>query len=113
MRCRGLAALALAVAGMGILGPQGVEARPGHCPPGLQNRAVPCVPPGQVRNAWRIGEPLPRGTRLVVLDDYRRHGLPRPAPGSRYVRVDEDILRIAIGTALVLESLGAIGQRLR
>ncbi len=88
------------------------EAQPRHCPPGLAKKAVPCVPPGQVRKAWRVGEPLPRGTRFVIIEDYRRHGLPRPGRGTQYVRVDNDVLRIAIATARVIESVTTIGRLL-
>ncbi len=93
--------------------PGAADARPpGHCPPGLAKKAVPCVPPGQVRNSWSIGEPLPRGTRYVVIDDYWRYGLPRPSRGTQYVRVDNDVLRIAVETARVVESLQTIGRLL-
>ena len=104
--------LAVAVAA-GLVWVGAADAQPRHCPPGLQNKAVPCVPPGQARNAWRVGEPLPRGTRYVIIEDYRRYGLPRPARGTQYVRVDNAVLRIAIETARVVESLTAIGQLLR
>jgi hypothetical protein len=93
--------------------PQALDARPvGHCPPGLAKKAVPCVPPGQVQNAWKVGARLPQGIRYVVIDDYWRYGLPRPSRGTQYVRVDNDILRIAVEGARVIESLQTIGRLL-
>ena len=112
MAVRNLAISALLAAAAALAIPGGAEARPGHCPPGLAKKAVPCVPPGQVRNSWSIGEPLPRGTRYVVIDDYWRYGLPRPSRGTQYVRVDNDVLRIVVETARVVESLQTIGRLL-
>lgn len=102
-------ALALSV----FLLPSTSEARPaGHCPPGLAKKAVPCVPPGQVRNLWTIGAPLPANLNYVIIHDFRRFGLPRAARGTQYVRVDNDILRIAIESARVIESVQTIGRLL-
>jgi hypothetical protein len=33
----------------------------GGCPPGLAKKAVPCVPPGQAKKFYGIGERLPSG----------------------------------------------------
>ncbi len=106
---RSLSMLAAAAAILMTAG--AAEAQPRHCPPGLAKKAVPCVPPGQVRNSWRVGEPLTR-VSFVVLQDYRRHGLPRPPRGTQYVRVDNDVLRIAIETARVIESVTTMGRLL-
>lgn len=91
MLCAGLAAPALAE-GKG-------------CPPGLAKKAVPCVPPGQAKK-WVLGERLPIGTPWYEVQDWRRYGLPNPLEGSRYVRVDDEILLVAITTGVVLQSLG-------
>ena len=32
-----------------------------HCPPGLAKKAVPCVPPGQAKKMYGVGERLPAG----------------------------------------------------
>ena len=70
-------------------------AGPKGCPPGLAKKAVPCVPPGQVRG-WHVGEPLPRGIDYVVLDrdDWRNLGLRYPGDGNRYVVVDNQVLSL-------------------
>jgi hypothetical protein len=33
----------------------------GACPPGLAKKAVPCVPPGQAKKMYNIGQRLPAG----------------------------------------------------
>lgn len=77
------------------------------CPPGLAKKAVPCVPPGQAMK-WQIGERLPISTPWYEVRDWDRFGLPEPLDGSRYVRVDNEILRVAVATGIVLEALGVI-----
>ena len=75
------------------------------CPPGLAKKAVPCVPPGQAMK-WQMGERLPISTPWYEVRDWKRLGLRAPLDGSRYVRVDNEILRVAIATGIVLEALG-------
>ncbi len=43
----------------GTQGPVGYGA--GGCPPGLAKKAVPCVPPGQARKLYNIGQRMPAG----------------------------------------------------
>lgn len=114
MKIRSLAiCVAVMVAGSFAMPGAGDARPPVHCPPGLAKKAVPCVPPGLAqRGGWSIGEPLPRGTRYVVIDDYWRYGLARPSRGTQYVRVDNDVLRIVVETARVVESLQTIGRLL-
>ena len=77
------------------------------CPPGLAKKSEPCVPPGQAKK-WMLGERLPIRTPWYEVRDWERFGLPEPLDGSRYVRVDNEILRVAIATGIVLEALGVI-----
>lgn len=79
----------------------------GGCPPGLAKKAVPCVPPGHAKG-WVVGERLPLQTPWYELRDWRKMGLPRPLDGSRYIRVDNEVLLVAIATGIVLEALGVI-----
>lgn len=104
MRKMALTVLAV-VAGMGLGLP--ADAGPKGCPPGLAKKAVPCVPPGQAMK-WQLGERLPISTPWYEVTDWERFGLPEPLDGSRYVRVDNDILRVGIATGIVLEALGVI-----
>ena len=90
-----------------------VAAGPKGCPPGLAKKSIPCVPPGQVRH-WQVGEPLPRGIGYVVLDEdaWRDLGLRHPGDGSRYVVVDNQVLRVNRATREVLEAVVAVGRAL-
>ncbi len=101
-----LAALTLAVA----LPAAPTLAQPAHCPPGLAKKTPACVPPGQARHAWRAGDRIHPGTPIIILgaDDWSRYGLRRPAPGSQYVVVDSQLLRVAEASFLVLEAIRAL-----
>jgi hypothetical protein len=45
--------------GHGVQGPVGYGM--GGCPPGLAKKAVPCMPPGQAKKMYGVGQRLPRG----------------------------------------------------
>ncbi len=104
MRILSLAALTLAA--MSLLAVPAV-AGPKGCPPGLAKKAVPCVPPGQAKR-WIVGERLPIDTPWHELREWKQLGLPDPLDGSRYIRVDNEVLRVAIATGIVLEAIGLL-----
>ena len=79
------------------------------CPPGLAKKSNGCLPPGQAKK-WHMGQPLPRD---VVFYDLPRDLLGRLAPapqGYRYVRVDNDILKIVTGTGLIVDIIANLGR---
>ncbi len=82
----------------------GQSAKSGKCPPGLAKKGNGCLPPGQAKK-WKLGQPLPRDIsyRPVEADVRVRIGIP-PA-GYEFVRVAQDILMIAVGTAIVIDAI--------
>lgn len=86
----------------------GVEFSRGNCPPGLAKKRNGCLPPGQAKK-WRIGYPLP--------DDVIYYGLPYDLavrlgydnPAYKLIRVGADILRIGVGTGIVVEAVQDLG----
>ncbi len=94
-------ALGVAVAGLPAL------AGGTDCAPGLDKRAAPCVAPGQAMR-WQVGARLPIRTPWYELRDWDLYGLPEPAEGTRYVRVDDDILLVAIASGVVLGAVATI-----
>lgn len=79
------------------------------CPPGLAKKNNGCLPPGQAKK-WRVGQPLPRD---VVFHDLPRDLLGRLAPaptGYRYVRVENDILKIVNGTGVIADVIANLGR---
>lgn len=73
----------------------------GNCPPGLAKKNNGCLPPGQAKKMWTIGQPLPAAIVFYPLPGVLIAQL-SPAPaGYQYVRVANDILLMAIGTRLI------------
>ncbi|WP_139826366.1 RcnB family protein [Derxia lacustris] len=62
-------------------------------------------PRGPERREWARGEHMPRGTRVVYVDDWRARGLRRPPPGHRWARVDGQWLLIAVATGVIVDIL--------
>jgi hypothetical protein len=81
----------------------------GNCPPGLAKKNNGCLPPGQAKKFWAMGQPLPAGVVFYPLPGALLGQL-TPAPsGYQYVRVDNDILMMAIGTQLIVSVIADLG----
>ena len=71
------------------------------CPPGLAKKNNGCLPPGQAKKMWVMGQPLPAAVVFYPLPGVLLAQL-SPAPsGYQYVRVANDILLMAIGTRMI------------
>jgi hypothetical protein len=82
----------------------------GRCPPGLARAAGGCLPPGQAKRLWMLGAPLPAAVTFYPLPAPLLAQL-TPAPeGYQYVRVDNDILLMTLGTRVIVESAGNIAS---
>jgi len=77
----------------------------GRCPPGLVKRETRCLPRGQARKRYRIGEPLPPGIvpSPLPLDLARRIGV--PPIGYRYGMIDGDLVKIEVATGRAVDAL--------
>jgi hypothetical protein len=77
----------------------------GNCPPGLAKKDNGCLPPGQAKKLWAVGQPLPGSVVFYPLPGALLAQL-TPAPaGYQYVRVANDILMMAIGTRMIVGAL--------
>ena len=77
----------------------------GRCPPGLAKKNNGCLPPGQAKKLWAVGQPLPGTVVFYPLPGPLLLQL-TPAPtGYQYVRVASDILMMAIGTRMIVGAL--------
>ena len=86
------------------------EYNTGHCPPGLAKKGNGCLPPGQAKKMWAIGQPLPAGVAYYPLPPALYQQLTPPPPGHDYVRVADDILMLAVGSRLVVGALADLGM---
>jgi hypothetical protein len=77
----------------------------GNCPPGLAKKDNGCLPPGQAKKRYVVGHPLPKGIVLVdVPPELSVRIGPAPA-GYRYGILDGDLVKLAIGTLLVVDAI--------
>ncbi|MEX0309065.1 MAG: excinuclease ABC subunit A [Tateyamaria sp.] len=82
----------------------GASAAPKGCPPGLAKKAVPCVPPGQVKAAagYQRGDIITGD--YVIIRDPGRYGL---RPNETYYRVGGNVFRVDRDTREILDLIGA------
>ncbi len=80
----------------------------GHCPPGLAKKHNGCLPPGLAKKRYAIGAPLPGGIVLQPLPGDLTRRLGPPPRGYRYGIVDGDVVKLAIGSLLVVDALGGL-----
>ena len=79
----------------------------GNCPPGLAKKNPPCIPPGQAKKIYGIGDRYYNDDYLTDYDRYR-YGLPRLPYGQSYYRVGDSLLRVDDETREVLELIEAL-----
>jgi Ni/Co efflux regulator RcnB len=80
----------------------------GKCPPGLAKKNNGCRPPGQAKERYVVGQRLPA---VIVVQPAPRALVTRlgpPAPGYQYVMLDGDLLKLAVGTRLVVDAIHAV-----
>jgi hypothetical protein len=81
------------------------------CPPGLAKKHNGCMPPGQAKKVWRVGEPLPPTVVLAPVPQQIIVTLPPAPTGHRYVEVAGDILLIAAGSKMVVDGINGLAGR--
>jgi hypothetical protein len=115
-------ALALGIAAPAFAGPghgrghgHGIEAPLGYgmggCPPGLAKKAVPCMPPGQAKKMYGVGQRLPLG----VANRYGYSQIPYSLrnqyalnPSSSYYYGNGYLYRVDPRTMLVQQVISAL-----
>lgn len=78
------------------------------CPPGLAKKGNGCQPPGQARK-WRVGHRLPDDIVYYPLPHDLHVRLGYDDPAYKLIRVGSDILRIGVGTGIVVEAVEDLG----
>jgi len=80
----------------------------GNCPPGLAKKRNGCLPPGQAKKRYLVGQPLPPE---IIFEEPPRDLVLRigpPPTGYRYVMVDGDLIKLAVGTLLVADAIDGL-----
>ena len=81
----------------------------GDCPPGLAKKNNGCLPPGQAKKLWTVGQPLPPALVFYPLPAALLSTLTPPPPGYQYVRVDDDVLLMLTATRIITSLVTNLG----
>ena len=77
----------------------------GRCPPGLARKGNGCLPPGQARKLWAVGQPLPPTVVYYPVPPVIVQQLAPVPPGYEYVQVDNDVLLMDMANRLVADAI--------
>lgn len=77
----------------------------GKCPPGLAKKNNGCLPPGLARKRYIVGRPLPSGVEVLPLSAELSIRIGRAPDGYRYGMIDGDLVKLAVGTMLVVDAI--------
>jgi Ni/Co efflux regulator RcnB len=80
----------------------------GNCPPGLAKKNNGCLPPGQAKKRYVVGQPLPREVAFIEPPHELVVSLRPCPPGYKYVMVDGDLVKLAVGTMLVVDAIDGL-----
>ena len=80
----------------------------GNCPPGLAKKHNGCLPPGQAKKRYLVGHPLPAAVVIQPLPPVLVTRLGPPPAGYQYAVIDGDVVKLAIGTRLVVDAITAL-----
>jgi len=69
------------------------------------------MPPGQAKKRYAIGRPLPHGVVLAPLPSALAILIGAPPHGYRYGFLDGDVVKLAVGTALVVDAIEGLADR--
>ena len=77
----------------------------GGCPPGLAKKGNGCLPPGQAKKRYAVGQVLPKGVVTQPPPAELSIRLGTPPAGYAYVLVDGDLVKLVVGTLLVVDAI--------
>jgi hypothetical protein len=80
----------------------------GNCPPGLAKKGNGCLPPGQAKKRYVIGRPLGPGIKWQPVPAELSVRLGPPPAGHLYITLDGDLLKLAVGTLLVVDAIDGL-----
>jgi hypothetical protein len=77
----------------------------GGCPPGLAKKGNGCLPPGQAKKRYVVGQTLPKGVVAQPPPAELSIRIGAPPAGYAYVVIDGDLVKLAVGTMLVVDAI--------
>ena len=82
----------------------------GNCPPGLAKKNNGCLPPGQAKKMWVVGQPLPPAIVYYPLPPTLVTQLSPPPPGYDYVQVDNDVVLMELGNRMIIDMVADLSS---
>jgi hypothetical protein len=80
----------------------------GNCPPGLAKKNNGCLPPGQAKKRYAVGQPLGTAVTYKPIPSELSVRIGKPPEGYLYVTLDGDLLKLAVGTLLVVDAIDGL-----
>jgi len=80
----------------------------GKCPPGLAKKGNGCLPPGQAKKRYAVGQPLATGVTYKPIPPELSVRIGKPPDGYLFVTLDGDLLKLAVGTLLVVDAIDGL-----
>lgn len=80
----------------------------GNCPPGLAKKNNGCLPPGQAKKRYSVGGTLPPGVEVIEVPEEISIRLGPPPSGYRYCMIDGDLVKLAVGTQLIVDAIDGL-----
>jgi hypothetical protein len=80
----------------------------GNCPPGLAKKNNGCLPPGQAKKRYVVGQRLAPGVSYKPIPSELSVRIGKPPEGYLYVTLDGDLLKLAVGTFLVVDAIDGL-----
>jgi hypothetical protein len=82
----------------------------GNCPPGLAKKNNGCLPPGQAKKRYVVGQRLPSGIVVAELPRELAVRIGVAPSGYRYGLLDGDLIKLVLGTMLVVDAIEGFVQ---
>jgi hypothetical protein len=80
----------------------------GHCPPGLAKKNNGCLPPGHEKKRYEVGREIERDVVLLPVPHDLEVRIGLPPRGYRYAVIDGDVVKLALGTLMVVDAIDAL-----
>jgi hypothetical protein len=80
----------------------------GNCPPGLAKKNKWCLPPGQLKKRYVVGQPVPSSVQILEVPHEVVVAIGPPPSGYRYGVIDGDIVKLVVGTLLVVDAIDGL-----
>jgi hypothetical protein len=77
----------------------------GGCPPGLAKKGNGCLPPGQAKKRYSVGHAVVKGVVVEPVPAELSIRIGAPPAGYAYAMVDGDLVKLAVGTMLVVDAI--------